>query len=244
MREVREWWEATAGYFQAEAAVEVGVDWGPGVTRELDVLPDVDGRDVLELGCGGGQFGVGLAERGARVVGVDLSRAQLEHAATLAADRGVSDRVALLEGTVTELPVAADAVDLAVSAYALQWVPDLEATAAEAARVLRPGGHLVVSMPHPFYTVFDPETRTLTRSYHEPGPTRTSHEGIDPDEVLFRRRMGDIHAALRGAGFDVEALIEPGTADPEAYEARWSSRPELMARVPRTLVVRARLPAG
>lgn len=244
MRETREWWEATAAYFQDETGIEVGIDWGPGIAADdLGVLPDVTGATVVELGCGGGQLGVGIAERGPRsVTGVDLSRAQLEFAVDLVEERGVSMQV--LEGDVTRLPVTDDSADLAVSAYAFQWVPDLESVFKETARILRSAGVFVFSVPHPFYGVFDPETRAIDRSYHEPGPIRHREEGIDPEQVLFRRRVGDIHAALRAAGFVMDRLVEPGAADPSLFDDRWASKAALIAQVPRTLVVRAVRPAS
>ena len=47
---------------------------------ELRVLGDVAGKDVLELGCGAAQWSILLAGQGARVVGLDNSERQLEHA--------------------------------------------------------------------------------------------------------------------------------------------------------------------
>lgn len=239
MRETRRWWEATAAYFQEESNVAVGIDWGPGIAADsLGVLPDLDGVDVVELGCGGGQLAVGIAERGAgRVVGVDLSRAQLEFAAALIDDRAVEMMV--VEGDVTQVPVQEGVADVVVSAYVFQWVPDLGAVFQEAARLLRPGGVFVFSVPHPFYSVFDPETETLQRTYHDPVETRYSEDGIEPEQVLFRRRLSEIHEALRRAGFVVDRLVEPGIDDPSVFESQWESNAELMAKIPRTLVVRA-----
>jgi len=75
--EVRRRWEETARWFQADLDLPVAVNWdGLGELTEADLglLGDVAGADVVELGCGGGQCAVALAERGADVVGVDLSR--------------------------------------------------------------------------------------------------------------------------------------------------------------------------
>ncbi|MFB6111767.1 MAG: class I SAM-dependent methyltransferase [Halobacteriaceae archaeon] len=241
MKETREWWEATAEYFQAEASVDVGIEWGPGSRGEtVDILPDIGGRDVIELGCGGGQLTVGLARRGPRrLVGVDFSRSQLAYAQDLAKREGVDYE--LIEGDVTALPLATGGADVAVSAYVFQWVPDMRPVFAETARVLRPGGTIVCSMPHPFYGIFDPKSQELTRSYHNPGPDRREEAGIEPEQIIHYRRMSDIHEALREAGFVLDRLVEPGTADPAAYEGQWDSVPELMAMVPRTLIVRATL---
>ena len=62
-------------------------DWGIWAIpeSELRVLPDVDGKDVIELGCGTGHWSAWLARRGARVVGLDNSARQLETARRLSA---------------------------------------------------------------------------------------------------------------------------------------------------------------
>lgn len=67
--DVRAWWEATAGDFQDEANVEVGLHWGRPEIDDDRMVGDVEDAEVLELGCGGGQLTVGLAERGATVTG-------------------------------------------------------------------------------------------------------------------------------------------------------------------------------
>src|SRR5215210_7458258 len=79
------WTRANAEYTDArahDAWAREEIDWG--VTRfaesDVNVLPDVAGRDVVELGCGTAYFGAWLARRGARVVGVDVTPAQLETA--------------------------------------------------------------------------------------------------------------------------------------------------------------------
>jgi SAM-dependent methyltransferase len=241
MDETRRWWEETATYFQQEANVSVGLDWGPGVpTDDLGMLPEVDDLDVVELGCGGGQLGVGVAERGAgEVIGVDLSRSQLEFATELVVEHDVP--MTVLEGDVQRLPLADDVADLAVSAYVLQWVPSLEATFAEAARILRPGGTLVCSLPHPFYGVFDTENGGFERSYHTPEAVRYDESGIDADQILHYRRVSDLLKALRDTGFTLDRFVEPGDPDPTVYDEQWSSQPELMARIPRTLIFRASL---
>lgn len=140
---------------------------------------------------------------------------------------------------VTDLPLADDAFDLAFSSWVLQMVPDLDACFAEAARVLRTGGTLVFAVPHPFYEQYDPETRELTRSYFDDAPERKSIGDLEADLVVFHRGVGEIHRSLTDAGFVVERVFEPGSDDPADYEAHWSHKPELMAMVPPTLVVKA-----
>src|SRR5215831_5824149 len=109
---------------------------------ELQALPDVTGKDVIELGCGTAYFGAWLKKAGAaRVVGIDPTPAQLETA------RRCNERFGLglefVEAFGEDVPLPDESFDVAVSEYGAsiwadpyKWIP-------EAARLLRPGGELV-----------------------------------------------------------------------------------------------------
>jgi SAM-dependent methyltransferase len=244
-RSARDWWNGWADYFQAEYGdgdVEIGIDWGPGAPLgdDLGLLGDVDGTRAIELGCGGAQFGIALAERGAAVTGVDVSEAQLAHARENAAERG--QEIDFVHASVTDMPsVPDDAYDLAFSAFAFQWVGDLEACFAEAHRVVREGGRLVFSVDHPFYKLLDPETREFTASYFGDEPRRVYSEQFDAAMVIHRRRISETVSLLTDAGFAVETIREPGYDDPGEYDSEFGSfDPDLMADVPPTVVYAAR----
>jgi SAM-dependent methyltransferase len=248
MRETRDLWNAWSDDFQAAWNAETAeeerppapVHYGPGFpeAERFSVLPPLDGADVLELGCGGGQATVGFARRDVdRAVGVDLSVEQLRHARRLRDEYGVD--AAFLAGDVRSLPLGADRFDLAFSSWVFQMVPDLDAAFDEAARVLRAGGTLVVAVPHPFYELFDPDAGEPVRSYFDPEPERRTVDGVDAELAVYHHTVGAYHGALVDAGFTVEGLLEPGTSDPDDYREQWRHRPELMATVPPTLVLRA-----
>lgn len=239
-RTVKERWEHTSDEFQAAADVSVGLNWGWDDVDDETLLGDVDGREVLELGCGGGQDTVGLAERGATVTGIDLSRKQLGHAVALFDERDLE--IDVVEGTVTDLPFAANRFDLAFNTWVFQWVSDLRACFAETRRVLRPDGRLVFSMPHPFFSLVDPESHAVEESYFDTGRQVVVDDREEyPNLVTYRRTVSDVHTALRETGFDVERLLEPGSPDPNDHEGGpWgNSPPELRAKLPRVLIVAA-----
>lgn len=98
---------------------------------------------ALDAACGTGRLIPPLLARGHRVLGVDRSPAMLERA------RRRAPGAELLVGDLHRLPLAAAAVDLAVTGLALTHVDDLAPVLAEFARVLRPGGHLLISDVHP-----------------------------------------------------------------------------------------------
>lgn len=236
----RRWWNAWSADFQ-ELHAGPGIAFGPGAEAgdDLGLIGDVGGLDVIELGCGGGQFGVALAKRGASVVGVDISERQLAHARSLAAEHGVD--VDFVHASVTDLgALPTDRFDLAVSAWAFEWVRDLEACFAEAHRVLRPDGRFVFSDEHPVYQLFDPDEHELRRSYFDDTPRREVVERYDAELVQYRRSVSAIVNALLDAGFELDRMLEPGSADSSTYESDvLSFDPELMAMVPPTLVIAA-----
>src|SRR5438270_3161926 len=109
---------------------------------ELRVLPeDLADKDAIELGCGTAYVSAWLARRGARVVGIDNSAAQLATARRLQREHGLE--LTLIHGNAERVPYPDASFDLAISEYGAclwadpyRWIP-------EAARLLRPGGRLV-----------------------------------------------------------------------------------------------------
>lgn len=103
---------------------------------------DVAGRDVLDIGCGDGALALSLAARGAAVVGLDPNPAMLRAAQSAAADADL--RVGLAGGRIEALPLPDARFDLITAVTVLCFVSDTAAAWREMARVLRPGGRLVI----------------------------------------------------------------------------------------------------
>jgi 2-polyprenyl-6-hydroxyphenyl methylase / 3-demethylubiquinone-9 3-methyltransferase len=94
------------------------------------------GAVLLDAGCGGGLLAPHVRRLGYRHIGVDLRRSGLEQAAA----RGIAP----VTGDVTALPLGDGVADVVVAGEILEHVTDLPGTVAELARVLRPGGLLVL----------------------------------------------------------------------------------------------------
>jgi SAM-dependent methyltransferase len=113
----------------------------PPLRRALDALPP---GEVLDAACGTGRWASYLAERGHVVTGVDQSPAMLDLARAKLPD------ARFLDGELTRLPLDDASVDAAVCALALVHVANLATAIGELARVVRPGGRIVISDVHPF----------------------------------------------------------------------------------------------
>lgn len=100
------------------------------------------GRRVLDVGTGDGTWAIEAARRGARVTGVDLDPAMVAAARSRSEAAGVS--IALLEGRAERLPFEDGTFDVVTAITTLCFVSDARAAMGEMARVLAPGGRLVL----------------------------------------------------------------------------------------------------
>jgi SAM-dependent methyltransferase len=102
----------------------------------LEVLGPLDGRMVADVGCGSGRYLDALRGAGARIVGVDLSVGMLA---------GVPDPPALIAADAQAVPLIDASLEIVMMMHMLYHVPDPGLAVAEAARVLRSGGTLLVA---------------------------------------------------------------------------------------------------
>jgi ubiquinone biosynthesis O-methyltransferase len=108
----------------------------------LDLVGDVGGRAVLDIGCGDGELAVSLAGSGAAVTGIDASAAMIDAAQKRAARHGA--HVPFRVATADALPFAAEQFDIVTAVTILCFVEDAAPVFREIARVLKPGGRLVI----------------------------------------------------------------------------------------------------
>jgi SAM-dependent methyltransferase/ADP-ribose pyrophosphatase YjhB (NUDIX family) len=212
-------WNAISKAYQTERYGERDpgrLKWSWGLFEdELRVLDDVRGKRALVLGCGGGQDVVALSKMGALAVGIDISTEQVSYAKKYAL-RQNAQNASFVEGDMQDLSRFDDAsFDLAVSVYALQFVERAGVAIAEAARVLKPGGVLAISVSHPFNITRDEAAPYgIIRPYWG-GPVDwrwTFDDKTSAEFRHYRHTTQEWFEMLTGAGFTLERLLEPSQA--------------------------------
>ena len=132
--------------FFDSVAGRMGRDYVPGKSWKglaeafLRLLPPLT---IADLGAGDGGFALLLSQRAARVIAVDASPRMLEVGREQAQRNGVSN-IDFRQGDMEELPVESAAVDLVFFSQSLHHAPHPERALREAARILRPGGRIVI----------------------------------------------------------------------------------------------------
>jgi len=170
---VATWWTPDEGplAFHYDAELQV-------LEEQLLARPEFAGRElqVLDVGTGRGRFGVHLAERGHRVIGVDLNPDMVELAAENARRRGVGDRYQVRQGSAENLSGhGVECFDLVLCMELFDHLPDLSRVLAEMQRALRPGGRLAFTWvpDESLYGALGNLYRRVRRDRGEPMISRT-----------------------------------------------------------------------
>lgn len=192
---------------------------------EIELLGNVAGQRLLHLCCNAGQDTLSLARLGADVVGVDISDEAIDFATRLSAESGIPARFerADVYDWLGEAGRGGERFDVVFCSYgAICWLSDLERWAQSVARVLGPGGRLVVMEFHPYSMIFDDEGAVkypyfssepytwdegigdyvgASKGHLSPSGHRETEPFENPYPVHeFLWTLGDIVSAISGAG--------------------------------------------
>lgn len=224
----------------------------------LSFLPEIDGLEILDLGCGEGENARRLARAGARLTGIDLSAEMVAHARAAEASDPLG--IAYDIGSFSDLsPYDEGSFDACISTMALMDGPDIQGAMRAAHRVLRPGGWIAFSVLHPCFMT--PLLRWPSREYgHETHLEIGDYfaDAIDdehwrfskakrdePAVTLFRvprfaHRLEDYLNAVTESGLMLERVGEPRPTEQMAEEFPWLRR--YRRHAPMILMIRARRP--
>jgi arsenite methyltransferase len=216
------------GYSAAETtAVPEGANLGLGCGAPLAAADVQAGETVLDLGSGAG-FDAFLAARAigptGRVIGVDMTDEMLARARANAERSGITN-VEFRKGHIEDLPVENDSVDVVLSNCVINLVPDKAAVYREVARVLRPGGRMVISdvvLDAPLPAAIAANVAALTgciagAALRQQYLAAVAAAGLRDIEVVSDKSFGavaltmvpeDMRRQAEAAGIDVEAVAD------------------------------------
>ena len=161
------------------------------------MLPEIDGLNGLDIGCGEGYNTRLLAQRGARVTAVDISEVFIAHARE--SERETPLNIDYRVASAVHLPFADHSFDFATAFMSLMDVPETNRALQEAWRVLKPRGFLQFSIAHPCFDT--PHRRNLRDANHrtyaiEVGNYFKGSAG-EIDEWLFKAAPAEVKQGMR-----------------------------------------------
>lgn len=225
----------------------------PGEDR-LGLLGDIHGKKVLDLGCGCGQNCIALTRLGASVVGVDFSEGQLAQARIMASEE--NSAIDFVQSDMARLDTLSDnSFDLVISACAIAFVEDIDATFRETYRVLRPDGIFILSDMYPLQYILDETKKGVVFNHRYPfAPILLKWRWeFDRDDKGKRfsagfqhyvRSLSQYHNALVDAGFVVSKILEPEpTLDTPHYDFSreiWSEYRYIAEHLPITFIMKCK----
>jgi len=169
----------------------------------LDLAGDVNGRRILDAGCGSGPLSAALGAKGAIVTGLDASPAMVE-----LARRRLGEHADLHVADLSQpLPFADGAFDDVVVSLVLHYLQDWTAPLAELRRVLKPGGRLMLSVNHPIvYEVSNPSGDYFATT---PWSEEYTFNGQNAVLTYWHRPLHAMTDAFTEAGFRISVVSEP-----------------------------------
>ena len=232
-----EFWNTAGGEFLGVTALPA---YGAFLSEEkLQLLGDVNGKKVLEIGCGNGRSLKYLADRGASELwGLDLSSAQLEQARECLSSHGVTAEL-VCSAMERECGIPKAHFDIVCSIYAIGWTTDLDRTFKQVNAYLKKGGIFVFSWSHPMHKCTAPENGRLAvvNSYFDESWYSVSAE--QKELMLSNRKLSTYINALAANGFLIEKLIEE--TDESMFSESGTADFEKKAQmIPVSFVIKAR----
>lgn len=202
-----------AGYATLDRSVK-GLDGAPEWPALQQMLPDMTGKQIVDLGCGYGWFCRWARQHGAaHVLGLDVSEKMLARAGEMTPEAGIRYQRADLE----TLSLPQDSLDLAYSSLALHYLRNIDGLFATLFQALKPGGQLVFSAEHPIFTAVARQGWFIEQEGQKSWPVNHYQQEGERLSNWFaegvkkqHRKLATWINALIAAGFVIEHLDEWG----------------------------------
>ena len=190
------------------------------IPQLFELIGDVKGKNILDIGCGAGGHDRKLIELGAKsILGIDISKKMLEEAKK----NSNSDKISYQLLSMNELEKIDKKFDLVVSSLAIHYIENYNDLCKKVYDLLNDGGFFIFSHGHPMdsavilsdyennYVIIDNKKYFLLSDYNNEGK-RVSHWFVDGVET-YHRNMSHLVNGLIDAGFKIERLNESYSSD-------------------------------
>ena len=218
---VRSSWDAKASEWKQHIGRDG--DWNRRLNSDpvlLELLGNIRGKRIADIGCGTGYLTNALTKLGAEVIGVDLSPAMIEVACA-----DFPELQFQLDDASILATIESESVDAAVSNYVLMDTPKLQPATDAIYRVLKPQGIAVVIFSHPCFPLGQAEVQPdgsfglfWKQNYYEQSSQQSPPwKHFTSDFLWFHRPLQDYWKAFCESGFQIEDLREPRIT-PDKYD--------------------------
>lgn len=183
---------------------------------ELNLLGNLQGKNILHLQCHFGQDSISLSRLGAEVTGIDLSDRAIQHAKQIAKDTGSTANFICCD--IYDLPNHSEKqFDIVFTSYGtIGWLPDLDKWAKIVAQFLKPGGQFVFVEFHPVIWMFDDNFEKIGYRYFNSGAIVETENGtyadktadISQEYVMWNHGLSEVINSLIKSGLEIKAFDE------------------------------------
>ncbi len=232
------WNDNATEWFGSTALPTYGVKFE--TEDQLKLFDNIEGKTVLDIGCGSGHSLKYCADRGAEELwGLDISNEQLDLASNYLLSHDY--KASLINTTMEECHLLPhDHFDIIYSIYAIGWSTDLETTFKNIYDMLKPSGSFIFSWQHPLHRCvqMDGDKWVIKHSYHN-----ESYYDLEIDQQPVRlstRKLSTFINHLVKAGLTIEHVSESSDADLLSDDSKVDPKSEKAKLVPLSFVIKAR----
>lgn len=187
----------------------------------LSLLPDIQDKIILDLGCGQGDHCIEYIKRGAKkVIGIDISEKMIE----LAKSTNAHEQIEYYQMAIEDISTIKYKFDVVTSSLAVHYIEDYLGMLREVYQLLKNDGYLLFSQEHPLSTCYDDQHGTRWEKdansvkvsarvldYCREGVRHTSWFSVDV--IKYHRMFSTIVNDLVKVGFLIEKVLEPILSD-------------------------------
>ena len=243
------WNEFSEEYFQDTSISIEDFHYGPLLpgNSALHLLPEISSTTkCLEIGCGGAQNSIYLNLRGAQCIALDVAEEQIDYAHKLCTSSNAT--VKLLTMAMENLNTIDDnEFDLIHSTYGLCFSPNPGLVISQASKLLKRGGILLISLPHPLSAgeplELDNDYGVFISNGYTPTPDCRFDENGTEQVRSFFHSFSTMSEWMTNANLVIQSINEPKLANPPDSAPfqcpQWEEYRPLFEKIPGTVIIKA-----